>query len=232
MGEAHGNAVPWLHEARAVSRRLAERDPVEPLPGARQRGAAFGLHGDEPRRRGAGARPRAAIAKPCASALASAPPPTWTARASIAAPSAASVSAISKASVRAPSTARPLSGPCTPNGIAPPATARRAAWTQGSPRLAWPARADFDIGAEAAKPSQRRFARHRSGMNTSIGQSAARATIAAASAALPQDAIARRRARRSSPSGQAGDLQDAQIEHHAHQVARLCASPRRSPSRP
>ena len=220
MGEAHGNAVPWPHEARAVARRVAERLPVEPLPGARQRGAAFGLHRDEARRAAAANPAAAAIANPCASALASAPPPTWTARASIAAPSAASVSAISKASVRAPSTARPLSGPCTPNGIAPRATARRAARTQGSP-LSPGRRRQTSTLAPRSRSRRTTLCSASAGMKTSIGQSAARATTAAASAALPQDAIARRRARRSSPSGQAGDLQDAQIEHHAHQVARL-----------
>ena len=58
-------------------------------------------------------------------------------------------------------------------------------------------------------------------MNTSSGQSAARAITAAASAALPQEAIASRRARKPAAGGQLADFQDAQVEHHPHEVAPL-----------
>ena len=58
-------------------------------------------------------------------------------------------------------------------------------------------------------------------MNTSIGQSAARATTAAASAALPHEAIARRRLDRPSLAGSRAAARHAQIKHDAHQVAGL-----------
>ena len=120
---ARRRALPGPHEARAVAHRLAKLDAGKTLPGARERRAARGLHrisrgsaateeftGDrEALRKRAGERSAADLDEQGIRR----PPP------------AAKPSAISKASVRAPSIAKPLSGPCTPNGIAPPRTACR-----------------------------------------------------------------------------------------------------------
>ena len=113
MGDARRLAFPRPHEARPSARRFARASgPSSAPPGAGERRAARSLHGDQPWRAahqpggdGHGEALREGAGEGAAAHLDEE-------RVDLGA-SRGDFSAISKARVRAPSTARPLSGPCT-----------------------------------------------------------------------------------------------------------------------
>ena len=121
---------------------------------------------------------------------ANAPPPTCTKIRSSVTPCAAHWSSISQPRVRPPSSASAFSGPCTVKGIDPAATASRNRNIAGSPAGSDGRRSQRWTRAPSRSSSEPNPSLIQVGTYTSIGQFAAAANVAAASAALPQDAIA------------------------------------------
>ena len=93
--------------------------------------------------------------------------------------------------VRPPSRHHAFSGPWTPKGTLPAATASRKRCTHGSPGGSSSRRGH--VSTRAPRPSRiaRVAASAVTGTKTRIGQSTARASVLAAIAALPQEAMAR-----------------------------------------
>ena len=124
------------------------------------------------------------IRMPCETEAASAPPPTCTNNRSN------SNSANSQPRVRPPSRHHAFSVPCTLNGIAPAATASRKRCTHGSPGGSPGIRGH---STTVAPSCTNRFVTWRfaeGGTKTRIGHETAVASVAAASAAFPHEAIA------------------------------------------
>jgi len=116
---------------------------------------------------------------------ANAPPPTWISTRA----GAGSASRISQPMVRPPSRHRPFSGPCTLNGIAPPATDSRNRSTAGSPASA-SRRGHLLMCADSESRVSMTAPPSMFGTYTWIGQPAVFASVDAAMAALPHDAMA------------------------------------------
>ena len=187
-----GGIVPRGHQLAPVRPEVVGVDASlgGPTPRPLQRRASLGLHGVET---DGGAEPQPVH-------VANAPPPTWTTTRS----TSTSASASSQPIVRPPSRHRALSGPWTPNGIAP--SAHRLAEAQHrriARRVARPPRAAADVAP--SEPSSRARRRRPSRGRTPRAAIASRwASVAAAIAALPHEAMASgRRDRPASPSASA-----------------------------
>ncbi len=124
-----------------------------------------------------------------------------------------------KPSVRPPSRHSAFSGPCTLNGMAPASTASRKRWMHGSPGGS-PARRGH-VTTVAPSPSRRASTPGSAfgGTNTSRAHDAAAASVAAASAALPHDAMAS--GGRSALRAKAAPLGGDEVQQHTHQVTGL-----------
>ena len=149
---------------------------------------------------------------------ANAPPPTWTSARSRSTPASASSQPI----VRPPSRHSAFSGPCTLNGTAPAATASRNRSTAGSPGGSRGAPlARVDRRPEALQRRRAPTADAHVGTNTSIGQYARRASVAAAIAAFPHEAMA---SGRRGPSRQAQRLGRDEVQQDRDEVTALVAA--------
>ena len=112
-------------------------------------------------------------------------------------------SLISQPRVRPPSSANAFSGPCTPNGTAPAATASRNRCTQGSPGGSSSRRGQIVTSARSRCNASSTTGSAHGGTKTSSSRRSAAASVAAASAALPHEAMARRLSRPPTPSASA-----------------------------
>ena len=159
--------------------------------------------------------------------VASAPPPTWTNTRSMKWPMA---SITSKPIDRPVSRHSAFSGPWTAKGMAPAATASRNRCTQGSPGGSSATRGQTVTSAPSSRRRATTGAAAQVGTNTSTGHAAALARVAAASAALPQEAMA---SRRSLGDGRHAELLGGQqVQQDAGEVPAPCGSRPRCPCRP
>ena len=131
-------------------------------------------------------------------------------------------SASSHPIVRPPSRHSAFSGPCTLNGTAPAATASRNRSTAGSPGGSLERRSH----GWTVAPSDSRMREHRRTTPTSArtrrsASAARRASVAAAIAALPHDAMA---SGRRWPRRQAQRLGGDEVQQDRHEVAALVAA--------
>ena len=200
-----------------VQRRLAEPDPVEPLPGAGERSAAFGLHRDEAR--GAGQEPgRGGDRKSLRERARQRPAAHLNGEGVDLRPFGGERLDHFEGERPGAFYGEAVVGPlhaerdrAAGDGAAGGVHARVAG-------LARRADANLDIGAEVAKPSD--HASLRIGRNEDVDRPVGGACDdrrGERGVAAGRDRQAARPQVLAEP--QAGDLQDAQIEHHAHQVA-------------
>ena len=162
---------------------------------------------------------RSASFKPPATPLARAPPPTWTTMRSMWAPAAA----ISQPSVCPPSIARPFRSPWQVKGSAPSAIAWRSRPTVGSPGEPECRSTDGDPRAERAESRQHRQVGVLGDEHLQLRRPAA-ATTPAASAALPQLAIASS-GRSSGSASRTPDCDEQLFRVHSAAVVQLDRDP-------